>query len=84
MDCTVQRVTMNQTQMSDFHFIAFFMVQLLYPYMTTGKTIALTIRTSVGKVMPLLFNTLSGFVIASPPRSSRLLMSWLQSPSAVI
>ena len=84
MDCTVHGVTMNQTRLNDFHFIALFMVQLLYPYMTTGKTIALTIRTSVGKVMPLLFNKLSGFVIASPPRSSRLLMSRLQSPSAVI
>ena len=64
---------------------AFFMVQLSHPYMTTGKTIALTIiRTFVGKVMPLLFNTLSGFVIAFLPRRKRLLISSLQSPSTVI
>ena len=60
------------------------MVQLSHPCMTTGKTIALTIRTFVGKVMSLLFNTLSGFVIAFLPRSKHLLISWLQSPSAVI
>ena len=52
--------------------------------MTTGKTIALTRQTFVGKVMSLLFNTLSRLVIAFPPRSKRLLISWLQSPSAVI
>ena len=52
--------------------------------MTTGKTIALTTRTFVGKVMSLLFNMLSRFVIAFLPRSKRLLISWLQSPSAVI
>ena len=63
---------------------AFFMVQLSYPYMTTRKIIALTRRTFVGKVMPLLFNMLSRFVIASLPRSKHLLISWLQSPSAVI
>ena len=65
---------------------AFFMVQLLHPYMTTGKTIALTRRTFVGKVMSLLFNMLSRLVIAflPIPRSKRLLISWLQSPSAVI
>ena len=63
---------------------AFFMVQLSHPYMTTGKTIALTIWTFVGKVMPLLFNTLSRFIIASLPRSKCLLISWLQSLSAVI
>ena len=60
------------------------MVQLSHPYVTTGKTIALTIRTSVDKVTSLLFNTLSRFVIAFLPRSNRLLMSWLQSPSSVI
>ena len=60
------------------------MVQLSHPYMTTGKTIALTIWTIVGKVMSLLFNTLSRFVIAFLPKSKRLLISWLQSPSAVI
>ena len=63
---------------------AFFMVQLSHPYMTTGKTIALTRRTFVGKVMSLLFNMLSRFVIASLPRSEHILMSWLQLPSAVI
>ena len=63
---------------------AFFMVQPSHPYMTTGKTIALTIRTFVGKVMPLLFNMLSRFVIAFLPSSKHLLISWLQSPSAVI
>ena len=63
---------------------AFFMVQLLYPYMTTGKTIALTRWIFVGKVMSLLFNMLSRFVIAFLPRRKHLLISWLQSPSAVI
>ena len=63
---------------------AFFMVQLSHPYMTTGKTIALTRQTFVGKVMSLLFNMLSRFVIAFLPRSKHLLISWLQSPSAVI
>ena len=60
----------------------FFMIQLSHPYMTTGKTIALTSQTS--KVMPLLFNTLFRFVIAFLPRSKHLLISWLQSPSALI
>ena len=63
---------------------AFFTVQLSHPYMTTGKTIALTRWTFVGKVMSLLFNMLSRLVITSLPRSKRLLISWLQSPSAVI
>ena len=63
---------------------AFFMVQLSHPYMTTGKTIALTRWTFVGKVMCLFFNMLSSFVIAFLPRSKRLLIPWLQSPSAVI
>ena len=63
---------------------AFFMVQLSPPYMTTGKTIALITRTSVGKVMSLLFNMLSRFVMAFLPRSKRVLISWLRSPSAVI
>ena len=63
---------------------AFFMVQLSHSYMSTGKIIALTIRTFVGKVMSVLFNILSKFVIAFLPRSMRLLISWLQSPSAVI
>ena len=63
---------------------AFFMVQLLHPYMNTGKTIAFSTRTFVHKVMSLLFNMLSSLVIAFLPRSKRLLISWLQSPSAVI
>ena len=63
---------------------AFFTVQLSHPYMTTGKTIALTTRTFVGKVMSLLFNMLSSLVITFLPRSKHLLISWLQSPSAVI
>ena len=60
------------------------MVQLSHPYMTTRKIVALTRQTSVGKVMSLLFNMLSRFVIAFLPRKKRLLISWLQSPSAVI
>ena len=63
---------------------AFFTVQLSHPYMTTGKTIALTRRTFVGKVMSLLLNILSRLVITFLPRSKRLLISWLQSASAVI
>ena len=62
----------------------FFMVRLSHPYMTTGKTIALTRQTFVSKAMPLLFNILSRFVIAFLPRSKHLLISWLQSLSAVI
>ena len=63
---------------------AFFMVQLSHPYMTTGKTIALTRWTFVGKVRPLIFNILYRLIIAFLQRSKRLLISWLQSPSAVI
>ena len=63
---------------------AFFTVQLSHPYMTTGKTIALTRWTFVGKVMSLLLNMLSSLVITFLPRSKHLLISWLQSPSAVI
>ena len=63
---------------------AFFTVQLSHPYMTTGKTITLTRQTFVGKVMSLLFNMLSRLVITFLPRSKRLLISWLQSPFAVI
>ena len=63
---------------------AFFIVQLSHPYMTTGKTIVSTRRTFVGKVISLLFNMLSRLVITFLPRSKRLLISWLQSPSAVI
>uniref|UniRef100_A0AC11EJE0 Uncharacterized protein n=1 Tax=Ovis aries TaxID=9940 RepID=A0AC11EJE0_SHEEP len=64
--------------------LAFFTVQLSYPYMTTGKTTALTRQTLVGKVTSLLLNILSRLVITFLPRSKRLLTSWLQSPSAVI
>ena len=63
---------------------AFFIVQLSHPYMTTGKTIVLTRQSFFGKVMSLLFNMLSRLVIAFLPMSKRLLISWLQSPSAVI
>ena len=63
---------------------AFFIVQLSHPHMTTGKTITLTRRTFVDKVMSLLFNMLSRLVITFLPRSKRPLISWLQSPSAVI
>ena len=64
--------------------LVFFMIQFSHPYMTTGKTIALTRWTFVSKEMSLLFNTLSRFVIAFLSRSKRLLLSWLQSPSVVI
>ena len=63
---------------------AFFIVQLSHPYMTTGKTVALTRRTFVGKVMSLLFNVLSRLVITFLPRSKRFLISWQQSLSALI
>ena len=63
---------------------AFFTVQLSHPYMTNGKTMALTRQTFVGKVMSLLFNMLSRLVVTFLPRSKRLLISWLQAPSAVI
>ena len=63
---------------------AFFLVQFSHPYMITGKTIALTRRTFVGKVISLFFNMLSRLVITFLPRNKRLLISWLQSPSAVI
>ena len=63
---------------------AFFTIQLSHPYMTPGKTIALTRQTFVGKIMSLLFNMMSRLVVTFLPRSKRLLISWLQSPSAVI
>ena len=66
------------------HCSTFFMVQLSHPYITNGKTMALTRRTFIGKVMSLLFNTLSRLVVAFLPRIKCLLISWLQSPSAVI
>ena len=63
---------------------AFFMVQLSHPYMATGKTMALTMQNFVSKVMSLLFNMLSRFVIVFLPKSKHFLISWLQSPSAMI
>ena len=75
----------HSSKVSILRLLAFFTVQLSHPYMTTGKTIALTRWTFVGKVMSLLFSMPSGFVIIIfLPRSKRLLISWLQSPSAVI
>ena len=74
----------NSSKASILWRLAFFMVQLSHPHMTTRKTIALTRWTFVGKVMSLLFNKLSRLVIAFLPRSKHLLISWLQSPSAVI
>ena len=74
----------HSSKVSIFWCSAFFMVQLSHPYMTTGKTIALTMWTFVGKVISLLFNTLSRFVIAFLPWSKQLLISWLQSLSAMI
>ena len=74
----------HSSKASILHCSYFFMVQISHPYMTTGKIIALTRWTFVGKVMFLLFNMLSKLVIAFLPRSKHLLISWLQSPSAVI
>ena len=74
----------NSSKASILWHSAFFMVQLSHPYMTTGKTIALTTWTFVGKVMFLFFNMLSRLVIAFLPRSKHLLISWLQSPSATV
>ena len=74
----------HSSKASIFRRSAFFTVQLSHPYMTIGKTIALTRRTFVGKVMSLLLNMLSRVLITFLPRSKRLLISWLQSPSAVI
>ena len=74
----------HSSKASIFQCSAFFMAQLSHPYMTTGKTIALTRQTFVDKVMSLLFNMLSRLVIAFLPRNKHLLISWLQSPFAVI
>ena len=74
----------HSSEASILQYSAFFIVQLSHPYMTIGKTIALTWQTFVGKVMFLLFNMLSRLVITFLPRSKCLLISWLQSPSAVI
>ena len=82
---TLKSVLQHQSsKASVFGCSAFFTVQLSHPYMTTEKTIALTRRTFVGKIMSLLFNMLSRLVITFLPRSKHLLISWLQSPSAVI
>ena len=74
----------NSLKASALQCSAFFLIQLSHPYMTTGKIISLTIWTFVGKMMSLLFNILSKFVIAFLSRSQSVLISWLQSPSAVI
>ena len=74
----------NSSKASILQCSAFFIVQLSHPYMTTGKTVALTRQTFVDKEMSLLLNMLSRLVITFLPRSKRLLISWLQSPSAVI
>ena len=74
----------HSSKASIFRHSAFFVVQLSHPYMTTGKTTALTRWTFVGKVMSLLFNMLSRLIIAFFPRSKQLLILWMQSPSAVI
>ena len=70
--------------LSKFHIYVLVMVQLSHPYLTTGKTVALTRRTFVSKIMSLLFNMMSKFVTAFLPRSKHLLISWLQLPTAVI
>ena len=80
----LSRVFSNTTVCKHLRRSAFFMIHLSHPYVTTGKTIALTRQTFVSKIMSLPFNTLSRFVIALLPRSQCLLISWLQSPSAVI
>ena len=74
----------HNSKASILQYSAFFIVQLSHPYMITGKTVALTRWTFVGKVMSLLFNMLSRLVIKFLPRIKHLLISWLQSPSAVI
>ena len=81
---TLKSLQHHSSKASIFWCSAFFTAQLSHPYMTTGKTIALTRWTFIGKVMSLLFNMLSRLVITFLPRSKRLLISWLQSPSAVI
>ena len=81
---TLKSLLQHHSSKASIQHSAFFIVQLSHPYMTTGKTIALTRRTFVDKVMSLIFNMLSRFVITLLPRSKRLLISWLQSPSAVI
>ena len=81
---TLKSLQHHRSKASILQLLALFMVQFSYPYMTAGKTIVLTIQTFVGKVMFMLFNMPSGFVIAFLPRNKRLLISWRQSPSTVI
>ena len=81
---TLKSLQHHSSKASILRHSAFFTVQFSHPYMTTGKTIALTRGTLVSKVMSLLLNMLSRLVITFLPRSKRLLISWLQSPSAVI
>ena len=81
---TLKSLLQQSSKASTLWHSAFFIVQLSHPYMITGKTIALTRQTLVGKVMSLLFNMLSRLVITFLPRSKHFLISWLQSPSAVI
>ena len=81
---TLKSLQHHSSKASIFQHSAFFTIELSHLYMTTGKTIALTRQTFVGKVMSLLFNMLSRLVITSLPRSKHLLISWLQSPSAII
>ena len=80
----LKNLLQHNLKASIFQCSASFMVQLSHPYMTTGKTIDLTLRTFLGKVMSFLFNTLSRFVIAFLPKSKCFLISWLQSPSGEI
>ena len=85
VDGTLKSLLQNHSsKASILRYSAFFTVQLSHPYMTTGKTIALTRWTFVGRIMSLLFNMLSRLVITFLPRSKHLLISWLQSPSTVI
>ena len=81
---TLKNLLQHHSSKSILQRSAFFILQLSHPYMTTGKTTALTRQTFVGKVMSLLFNMLSRLVITFLPRNKHLLISWLQSPSAVI
>ena len=84
LDLLVGQETLKSSKASILQCLVFFMVQLSHSYMTTGETIALTIQTLISKVMNLCFNMLSRFVITFLPRSKRLFISWLKSPSAVI
>ena len=81
---TLKNLLQHHSSEASIRCSAFFIIQLSHSYMTTGKTITLTRRTFLGKVMSLLFSMLSRLVVAFLPRSKRLLISWLQSPSAMI